>query len=459
MSITKCLLGKVSQGKLTKAQAEELVDNLKYFEDKNKKNMSAPDAATLAAKEMYDTLKRQNERNKYLIAKQFRMQEHIKTTMDSHAWGQGFGGLALLDIDMAGRNDIQNLSTRRSEIRGVAYSKMTDVLAKFRSRIPGTFHNNDYEDMLLKAVFKETNDAAAQNMAQAWWGAADYLRARANAAGSAIPENENWGIPFRHSKIKYQDMFRQARKEVKASGRKLTKKQLIDEADKLAGKKFAEAMLPLLNRKLVKSFYSEKPFTDEELQKILTRMFRNLRTGGLYEAKPGAHGSKKLAKKRDAFTFRKKGSGLDAELVKEANFARFLYFKDSASYKTASRMFGEGDAYETMLMHIEEMALETAQLEILGPNPRAMIDFMKDHARKENVVGGEDKLDLVKPVYEHIETLYDTITGRSAVPVRPNVTDGFKAVPFAYRQRSKRVAQIVNSEILDIGLFNQIAPT
>ena len=78
--------------------------------------------------------------------------------------------------------------------------------------------------------------------------------------------------------------------------------------------------------------------------------------------------------------------------------------------------FGNPDAFDTMMGHISTMSRDIALMEILGPNPRSTINFMKTTIAKR-AAGNVAEESRANRAGKKLEDLYMAATGNVNTPV------------------------------------------
>lgn len=168
-------------------------------------------------------------------------------------------------------------------------------------------------------------------MAEAWSIVAENLRKRANAAGMRIPKRADWGMPQTHDMLKVRQVSEQEWKDFIRN--KLDTDKMIDEV-------------------------TGYPISQERLELALSASYKNITDTGVTIKTPQfGGGGKSLANRR-----------LDS---------RWLVFKDPDAWLEYQAKFGEPDPFATMIKHVESMSRDIALLEVLGPNPTAMMSALK----------------------------------------------------------------------------------
>ncbi|MEX0852410.1 MAG: hypothetical protein WD036_03885 [Bauldia sp.] len=344
MSINKCLGNAVKGGEISKAEARELrarYEALKAGHD----SAGAADAGVRAKAEFVEELTAQAAEKRRRAIIDARAFKNVKMAIGSYRTpgkrpDKGAGAIALLEhYGSAGYSSVVG---RKKAITGMAHARMAELLERFqRTAFKGvTPDRAGLDNIVREAMGDASGDAAAKALAETWGEVAEWLRTRFNRAGGAVPKLENWGLPQSH---KSSALLKAGQDTWKA------------------------AIRPRLDIAAMRHPLTGKPVRPSEIDGILDEIWATVVTDGWSKREPG----------RQAFG-RGAISGLHAE-------HRFLKFKSADDWLAYARDFGEPDAFAAMMNHINLMARDIAALEILGPNPAAMVEFLKQTALKEGM--------------------------------------------------------------------------
>lgn len=244
-------------------------------------------------------------------------------------------------------------------------------------------------DNIVREIWgQDTQDAKAKALAQSWMKVAEGLRVRSNAAGTAIGKLDYGYLPQSHSA-----------EALISIGEDAWVSYLMRDG--------------VLDRSKMKSPVTDQVLDDDELEKALREAWKNITTDGWIDREPSfaVFGRGMLAKRRD-------------------DYHRFLHFKNADAWLAYHRDFKAGDPFEAMMGHLSIMSRDIATLEIFGPNPDAMRNYLKQvvlrHAAEavpqqtnlrrkqkaaldviEKVLPGETGPDLVKRIEQAMKDLAD----------------------------------------------------
>lgn len=269
-----------------------------------------------------------------------------------------------------------SIEGRYRALRGQSDAMMASLIEKFETRTgfdrPG---RAELGNLVREAFGEDTGDAAAHMMARAWADTAERARLIFNAAGGSIGKIENWGLPQHHDAH-----------AVRAAGRN----------------GWIADVLPRLDRARMIDETTGQPFTDATMIRALGDVWESIATGGLNGPQPQSR------------------TGLSA-LAKRRADSRFLVFKSADDWMSYQQAFGDADPFSTMMGHLDEMARDTAQMQILGPNPAAQWDWLvkaaKREAAQEEAAGARGAIDSAEAYASTAENMLGHFTGSLSMPV------------------------------------------
>lgn len=249
---------------------------------------------------------------------------------------------------------VQDAEGRRESIARKAQSDMRVVMSELaRGKIMGDLSRTSKwvgsrkqqarMDNMVRELFGENSgDATAQAMAQAWQKVSEDLRVRFNAAGGAIPKLEGWGLPQSHDPL--------ALLGDGTTGRKVWIDYMMQEG--------------VLDRDRTVHPLTRQRLSDTELRTALEDIWLKITTDGWSN--------------KDV-TSQPPGRGA---LYTQHMDHRFLHFKNADSWLAYAKRFGNPDAFAAMMGHISIMSRDIAHMEVFGPNPNALREYVKQHIRK-----------------------------------------------------------------------------
>lgn len=265
---------------------------------------------------------------------------------------------------------------RYRAVRGMFDARMADLIERFETKTGLTAPGRANMDNIVREAFGEdTGDRAAKAMAEAWSGTAELARQMFNAAGGAIGKLERWGLPQQHDGA------------------------LIRKAGKAA---WVEAITPHLDAARMIDRATGQPFTPKRLEAVLGEVWQTISSGGASKVQPGERVGK---------------GALATQRAEE----RFLVFRSADDWMAYQRQFGQGDPFQAMMGHLDDMARDIGQMQILGPNPRHQFEWLAAFARREGVLeemnGVEGAKDRAEGMVLEAERMLGHFAGDLNMPV------------------------------------------
>lgn len=261
-----------------------------------------------------------------------------------------------------------NVEYRQSVIKKFALGDLYDLLDRHRANLLGQVrHQSDLIDVVRELFGAKTDNLNAREIAESWREVSESLRKRFNAAGGAIGNRDDWGLPQSHDPSRVGSVTPDAWiGEVRGM---LDRSKMLDDRTGL-------------------------PLNDAEVDRLLRDVYENIVSEGWVGRQPGAGGSKMLANRR-------------AE-------QRVLHFADADAWLAYNAKFGRATPWDAMMAHVEGMSRDIAQLEILGPNPGATIRWMKDVVTQDAMTKGTQRQkDQARKANITIDRLWGVLTGNA----------------------------------------------
>lgn len=210
--------------------------------------------------------------------------------------------------------------------------QLTRFTRKHRASLIGTRRNKAALQNVTDEVFgRNTGDPEARAFARAWQDVSEQARLRFNAAGGRIPRRADWGMPQSHDA-----------RAIARAGYTTWRDFLLERLD--LGRMTDET--------------TGLPFTAESLEVQFGGAYNAILSDGWSRRNAVGHGPGRRAYDRH----------LDH---------RFFIFRDATAWREYQAKFGDGDPFRVMLGHLDHMARETAEMEILGPSPVEGFEYLK----------------------------------------------------------------------------------
>lgn len=334
--------GALAEGRLTREDADVMLT--RYDELERHYAANPPQAAEQLAEEIdAEAAHRQRQR---LLGKQKRRQNESFILDFRDERGQPDPARAMVAIQdhhgvVAMPKGMSSAVGRERAILGTSMARMTDLLGEFsRSRLTGRTRNRARLDNVVRELFgQDTGDEAAKAFARTWSEVAEDLRQRYNAAGGAIGRLEQWGLPQAHDRV--------------ALLRRGMERWIAD-------------ITPLLDATRMRNPLTGNAMTSGELRRSLEWIYKEITSDGWHE--------------REASMVRR---GLGS-VANQRGSHRFLVFKNADAWLRYQADYGAGgNPFVTMMSHLRGMARDIADMEVLGPNPRAMLTYMQQVVERE----------------------------------------------------------------------------
>jgi hypothetical protein len=345
MTIADCLGSAVAQNELDQAQADELVALYDRYVAQYRTAYGDAQARRLAQQELAERIEAEATQRRRAALLQLETMERVERYVYSYrdARGQINPGMAMIAlIENHGQNvgGTSSIEGRRKAIVAAAHGHLEEMLHEFRrTNITGATRDKARQSNVVRELFGEaTGDDMAARLAMAWRRVAEDLRIRYNEMGGAIGTRDDWGLPQRHD------------------GRRMRLAQYDAWRDFIDGR---------LDWDRMSHHLTGKPILVSEREDVLKYIFDTVTSEGW------AHQDPSMAVK---------GRGA---LVRQHAESRFLVFKSADAWMEYQKSFGEGEIMAAMMGHINMMARDIATMEVLGPNPDAAMQWLRQAVTKE----------------------------------------------------------------------------
>lgn len=341
MALKDCLEELVEKGQLSAAQVREILDDIDIKKQEYLRRMGPELAQRQAEHEASRLLRKNADREKYLASLRIQATDRITQNMRQHPGG--LTDAAILHVNGNRPSTFMNVESLERSVRGRLHSMWAEGIEQLRPRLLGLQRHKGLQHKILRELFNDsTGDKTAAAIARAWSQTAEYARHRFNMAGGDIAKREDWGLPQTHS---------------------------MGRVASVSKEEWIEFTLPKLDRQKMIDEVTGRPIKDRDMVSLLSDIYEQITTDGMINLMPGRVGRRALANRH-----------LDQ---------RFLVFKSAQAWRHYQERFGVGDMYSTMTHHLDAMASEIARLEVLGPNPDAMVRYMSDLVKREAAMQGK----------------------------------------------------------------------
>lgn len=349
MSLRDCLVSAVDQGAISREEASALLDEFDDRFAQLRASMGDAPAKAKARQELEAALRatalEARRRADLAEAARLRLKGELQSYRNVDDEPDVFEA-AIGVLSHYGFRQGSSVRGRFESIVTMAHGKLEDLMWAYRrSAGLGTRKTKILDGDLVKELRGEvTNNPDAKGFAGALSNVLEDLRLRFNAAGGAIAKLENWGLPQRHDTPTIRALS-------------------ADPAQRRA--LWKDRIAPLLDPDRMINPLTKQPVGRAGLDRALDHVFDTVISEDWANHVPSMipNGRGALATQRQDH--------------------RFLVFKDADSWLAYQREFGGGDVAQVIFDHINGMARDIAAMEILGPNPGAMVEWLKQVTRHE----------------------------------------------------------------------------
>lgn len=380
MSIRDCLSSAVEQGAINQRQADELEG---YFNERFKKGADAKAARDAVSEDLRQMAARKRRNAKLAQEKRAEIADYLKTHLNYRGKKDLKDGALNLFVHY-GTGGRTSIAGKRDAIMSLVMRDLTDAMEQFR-RSAGLGRRINQADLpdLIKELFGEPSGRPEfRAMADAIRNATEDMRQRFNAAGGVIPARKGYDLPHSHDAAK------------------IRKLGATPEEQRLAWKKIIR---PLIDPEQMTNPRTGEVIGAGGIDESLDYVFDTIMSDGAAHLSPQARAA---------------GQGSIANKYKDG---RFLEFKDADSWLKYNEQFGNSDPIGAIFSHYKNIANDIAFMEVLGPNPAATVEWLKqvlEHefgkaiAGKSLLVDKVPSIDAGKRAAYRVDSLYKAMRGR-----------------------------------------------
>lgn len=379
MGLRDCLASAVQQGALSRQEAAALGDEFEERYGQLRAGMGDAPARAQARIELEQALRATaaEARRRAALAEAARLKNKgfLQSFRDMKGKPDVFqAAMALLShYGFRGESSVRG---RFEAIVSLAHGQLSDLMWEFRRKgLTGGRNARVLErDLMRELRGEDSGSASARAFAKALDGVNEDLRQRFNAAGGAIPRLENWGLPQNHDAAL-----------IRAAGA----------TPDLARAAWKDFLRPLLEPDRMLDPLTRQPVGAAGLEQALDHVYDQIVSDGWAHEVPSM-----IAVGRGATATQRQD-------------ARFLVFRDADSWLAYHRRFGKGDMAQVIFHHINGMARDIAAMEVLGPNPAAMVEWLKQVVSHEIGLMRAGKPAMAQRGYlQQLFAPYSALTGR-----------------------------------------------
>lgn len=386
MGLKDCLISAVDQKAISKEEAAFLADEFDQRFAQNRLAMGDDLAKAKARKDLEAALRAQaiEKKRKADLTEARRL--GVKGYLQGYRDRNGNPNVYEAAMGLLSHYGFRATSSVRGRTEAIiagAQKNLDEVMFSFeRKGLLGRRANRALESDVVKELHGEASgDATAKALARSIDAVFEDLRQRFNAAGGAIGKIDNFGLPHSHDRLKVKNATRS---------------------------RWKAEIAPLLDPARMKHPITGQPIAAAQLDQTLDYVYDSIVSSNRAHLAPKAQRGGKGA------------------LSSQRQDERFLVFRDAASWHGYHQKFGRGDVVQAVFNHVNGMARDIAALEILGPNPAAMVEYMKqvtalEIGKRETgapSLAADPKLfpDSQAAIADYrIDSLWQTLRGRAEV--------------------------------------------
>lgn len=392
MAFRDCILSAVRQGAISRQEADDIIARYEaHLSARRAAGEANPERAARdsLASQFDNEAARSREFAQMGEDKRGEIAEHLHNFRSYDGTPDVYEASMRL-LENFGFSGTSSVTGRARAILGIAHGEMEGVLRAFeRNFYTGMRHQAVLaRDLVHEVLGQSTGNEIARAFAGAVSEQFEKLRTRFNAAGGDIARIEGGYIPQFHDPI-----------------------ALL----KVGFEKWRDDIRPRLDPARMRDpLTGEIGMTPERLEASLRPAYDQITTEGWATREPSTQ---------------PQGRGALANQRQEHRFFAFTRPDDWLWY---DRQYGHGDPIKAVFGHINSMARDIAAMEILGPNPSATVEWLKQVVQSEHGkwLAGNDSLftpssltglatigekDAGKAAAKKIEDLWYFVRGRETV--------------------------------------------
>lgn len=354
MAFLECLLSAVEQNVITREEAQSLSSEFDKRFAETRMSMG-DDAAANAAKDALEKelrIQAIEQKRRAVLTKEAanRIKGEVLNYRDANGNSNVYEAAMGL-LSHYGYKGYSSIRGRSEAITMMVQGELNAAMLHFRRSLVSGQRANlaDLPDLIRALHGEKVSNPTAEALAKSISDQFETLRQRFNAAGGAIAKREDYGLPHTHDGLK-----------IRAYGKDIAEARANWKADIRGRIDWQKTINPLTGDAV----------GDAGADRFLDRMFDQVTTDGW------AHHTPEM-----------KSYGVGS-LATQRQEHRVLTFKSADDWLAYNTKFGTGDVIQTVFHHINGMAKDIATMEILGPNPDAMLEWLIQNVRME--VGRSD---------------------------------------------------------------------
>ena len=368
----KCIRANLKDRQFGKKRADEIIEDFRVrTEFYRTDGKSEVDASILAMSDTFENLSKQASEKAKRTAKMLSVQaqnfDRVKQALDVNtalfakkgevkgSRGKALGKALISLIEHDPRFVGGSYSGLKEVVRGQLFAVMDDVIDKAGKGAFGVQKGKAHLPNIVREVLgEETGDKAAKELAKGWM--------KTNALGVDL-FNEAGGSLAKLDRYLPDPMTSTAKMAGADLRGKLKKKVTSQDVKAEAFNKFRKIALDHWDWDRMR--WPDGTRIDiKEREAVIDNVYRTKALDG--------------ANKIDDKSFRGQGRAL-GNMIEEH---RFVHYKDAEGWLKAHEEFGDGNVFDVMVRHVEDMSHRVAMVETFGPNPDLAANNAKAIAKK-----------------------------------------------------------------------------
>jgi hypothetical protein len=354
-NIADCIVNARDGGEIDPIRASQALDNFNELVARYETKMPRAAAEAAAAKDLKEATRKAARSRFHAVVNQLqaarRIREVVETADDPFEAVMG-----LLEWREGRSTSAESVVSVRDAYERSINFEIREALKEMSKNLVGQSRN---KSMLLDTIRElhgqATGNARAKGYADAIRGQQERLRQWFNAHGGDIGKLDNYGVRHSHDATRILQAGKDQWKRFLLEG------DLIDWSridDFSTGKRFAEP--------------GGKP-DPLAADRFLDEVYESITTGGWNKREP---------------SFTATGKALYNRRAEH----RVLHFKDGDRWMAYNDAFGTQDPFDAMIGGLHVMARDIALMRVLGPNPKAGLEYAIQVAQKRAAESSNPKL-------------------------------------------------------------------
>lgn len=388
----QCVRDALTGRNFGKERADRIINDIeRRAQARMEDGTDAAQAHALAMRDVFDAMaeeaRERAKRQAASLSKQIEFNERIRQGVEADvSWflldggasrGAALARAAVAVVERDPRFTGANYSSNKEVVRGQLYAIFGDTLAKVGKGAFGRQKGKAHLPNIVKEVFGEnTGDRTAKEFAEAWMKVADVA----------------------------VDLFNQAGGSMRKLARYLPQPQNMVKMTRAGFERFRDVHMETVD--WIKTRWPDgSRIKPEEREELLRHIFDTKTTDGAIRLQPSAL----------------RGRGRAVGNALEQN--RFLHYKDGASWLRVQDEFGDGNVFELLTNHIEDMSHRIALLETFGPNPGVAMSNIENVVRRAAAeIGPREVSDADAVLKNKFQPMMETILRQN--PMDPHSVSG-----------------------------------